>query len=92
MPGKMKAPGTLLLVLVISGCTSPQTISFSPAQDYAISIDKEHIDAVRSDTNDITIFRDDKVLGSSELNQYQRIYPQHPDFWKSCDQQLKPMV
>jgi hypothetical protein len=63
MPGKMKALGTLLLVLAISGCTSPQTISFSPAQDYAISIDKEHIDAVRSDTNDITIFRDDKAIG-----------------------------
>ncbi|MBC7191533.1 hypothetical protein [Marinobacter sp.] len=59
----MKIIVTLLLALVFTGCTSTQSISFSPNVNYAVSIEKKHIDAVRSDTNDVTIFQNETAVG-----------------------------
>lgn len=50
-------------LMFITGCTSTQSISFSPSEAYSVSIEKQHIDAVRSDTNDVTIFQNDKAIG-----------------------------
>jgi hypothetical protein len=71
---------TLLLALVLTGCTSTQSISFSPSADYAISIDKKHIDAVRSDTNDVTIFQDGTAIGFLRIEPVPEDLPSASEF------------
>ena len=59
----MKLPGSLIVALFLTGCASTQSISFSPSQDYAVSVSSNLFDAVRIDNNDITLFNDGKALG-----------------------------
>lgn len=59
----MRLIGIAMLVLILSGCASGQLISFSPSQDYAVSIQSSLFDAVRTDENDTSLFRNGKIIG-----------------------------
>lgn len=59
----MKLIGIIILALAISGCTSTQSISFSPSQEYSVSIESSLFNAVRNDENDITLFQNGKAAG-----------------------------
>ena len=54
---------TVILILILSGCASTQPISFSPSQDYAVSVQSSLFDAVRIDENDTSLFRNGKAIG-----------------------------
>ena len=76
----MKTIATILLALVFTGCTSTQSISFSPNVNYAVSIDKKYIDAVRSDTNDITIFQNGTAIGFLRIEPVPEDLPSASEF------------
>lgn len=59
----MKIIVTVILALILSGCASTQSISFSPSQDYAVSVQSSLFDAVRIDENDTSFFRNGKAIG-----------------------------
>jgi len=59
----MKIIGSIILVLILSGCASTQSISFSPSQGYAVSVQSSLFDAVRIDENDTSFFRNGKAIG-----------------------------
>lgn len=59
----MKLLGSIVAALILTGCASTQSVSFSPSQEYAVSIQSELFDAVRSDKNDITLFSNGKAIG-----------------------------
>lgn len=54
---------TVILALILSGCASTQPISFSPSQDYAVSVQSSLFDAVRIYENDTSFFRNGKAIG-----------------------------
>lgn len=53
----------VVLAFALSGCASTQSVSFSPSEDYAVSIPSELFDAVRIEKNDITLLSDGKSIG-----------------------------
>lgn len=59
----MKVFGSIILALIVAGCASTQSISFSPSQDYSVAVQSALFDAVRMDVNDTTLFRDGKAIG-----------------------------
>jgi hypothetical protein len=59
----MKFIGFAILALVLTGCASTHFVSFSPSPDYAVSVQAALFDAVRTDTNDATLFRNGKTIG-----------------------------
>ncbi|MDN6319181.1 MAG: hypothetical protein L0J77_05420 [Marinobacter sp.] len=59
----MKLITIVILILILSGCASTQPISFSPSQDYAVSVQSSLFDAVRIDENETSLFHNGKAVG-----------------------------
>ncbi|MDS1308831.1 MULTISPECIES: hypothetical protein [Marinobacter] len=59
----MKLISTVILLLLLSGCSSVQLVSFSPSQDYSVSVGSSLFDTVRIDANDISLFSKGKAIG-----------------------------
>lgn len=59
----MKLLGSIIVALILTGCASTQSISFSPSQDYAVTVESALFDSVRTEPNDTTLFDEGKALG-----------------------------
>lgn len=70
----MKLLGSIIFALIFTGCASTHSVSFSPSQEYVVAIQSTWFDAVRTDNNDTTLFREGKAIG------FIRIEPIPSDF------------
>lgn len=76
----MKLIATVILILVLSGCASTQPISFSPNQDYAVSVQSSLFDAVRIDENETSLFHNGKAVGFIRVEPVPEDIASTPDF------------
>jgi hypothetical protein len=70
----MKLLGSVIFVLILTGCASTHSVSFSPSQEYAVAVQSTWFDAVRTDNNDTTLFSEGQAIG------FIRIEPIPSDF------------
>lgn len=59
----MKLLGLIIVALILTGCASTRSISFSPSQDYAVTVESALFDSVRTEPNDTTLFNEGKAIG-----------------------------
>lgn len=76
----MKFIAIALLIFALSGCASTKSISLSPSQDYAVSVQSSLFDTLRIDSNETTLFSDGKFIGFIRVEPVPAEISSVPDF------------
>ncbi|WP_144821078.1 hypothetical protein [Marinobacter piscensis] len=76
----MKFIAIATLIFALSGCASTKSISLSPSQEYAVSVQSSLFDTLRIDSNETSLFRNGKFIGFIRVEPVPREIPSTSDF------------